>query len=159
MSRVSFGPQRRQPDPFSCGAAAVVVARMLQDPEYADRVELSFDSEVIRLQTRLVTGTWMRRLGSPPWSVAWAMESLTGREHHVRPATWQRVQSGTAPMPLLIGSGLIPRHYLLITQVRPDRITVYDPDDGELHQITEPEFTVGAIGFGRWPDPLWLISD
>lgn len=157
MTAISYGEHLKQPDPFSCGAAAVVVARMLLDPGYASRTEHRFSDEVVRLHARLVRGTWLSRLGTPPWAVAWAMESITGTDHDVRRATWRRVQSGRAPMPLLVGNAEVPRHYLLITEVGPDSITVYDPADGDLHRISEREFTAAQLGWGRWRSPLWLV--
>jgi hypothetical protein len=86
-----------QPDQRSCGATALVVARILTDPEYAayvdgtgdlahartvagdQRLKERFRSEALAMHER-ITGTsdatgraqipWPRAFGTPPWAVA-----------------------------------------------------------------------------------------
>ena len=90
-----FDGRLRQPDQRSCGAAVLVLARMLLDDGYADLVvggqhpttghrllgdlTVRFQSEVLAMHRR-VTGVvdvagrlqapWPRALGTPPWAVA-----------------------------------------------------------------------------------------
>ena len=108
-----FGGELRQPDQRSCGAAVLVLARMLLDDAYADLVvggrhpgtghrlfgdlTARFQSEVLAMHRR-VTGVvdaaghlqapWPRALGTPPWAVARQLSAtagshLPGVEHDV----------------------------------------------------------------------------
>ena len=55
----------KQPDRLSCGAAVLVVARMLSDEVYAGRVLPRFAEEVLATH-RQVVGWGPRALGTPP---------------------------------------------------------------------------------------------
>jgi hypothetical protein len=92
-----------QPDQRSCGATALVVARMLLDRDYADLLVLGrhpatgfavpgslasrFRDEVLTMHRR-VTGPvdatgrlqlpWPRALGTPPWAVARQLSATAG---------------------------------------------------------------------------------
>jgi hypothetical protein len=109
-----------QPDSRSCGAAALVFARMLNDAAYAQLIATGkhpitgwtlsgdtrarFQSEALamhRRATRIVTVNerlqmpWPRALGTPPWSLAAQMSGRNGSglggEYVVRPAPlWDR---------------------------------------------------------------------
>lgn len=158
MNQVNFGPHLRQPDPFSCGACCVVMTRMLLDQEYADRTESRFADEVVRLHARLVRGTWLSRLGTPPWSVAWALEGVTGREHRVHRARWDRLGSVAAPAALLVGRSQVPRHWVLVLETAFDAVTVYDPAEGDQRVITRDAFEADRLDLGRWNKPLWLVA-
>jgi hypothetical protein len=94
----------RQPDRFSCGAAVLVVARMVNDPAYAalvltgrhprtgaalagTGVEERFAAEVLAMHRRTtgpvdVSGSlqlpWPQGLGTPPWAVARQMSGASG---------------------------------------------------------------------------------
>jgi hypothetical protein len=94
----------RQPDRFSCGGAVLVVARMVNDPAYAElvrtgrhpgtgfalpgsTVERRFGDEVLAMHRRTtgpvdVTGAlqlpWPPGLGTPPWAVARQMSGASG---------------------------------------------------------------------------------
>ena len=86
----------RQPDQRSCGAACLVVARMLLDPAYADLAARAFRPEVLGMHGR-VTGPvdargalqvpWPRALGTPPWAVARQL-SLDDRAGATTPGWW-----------------------------------------------------------------------
>ncbi|WP_372727853.1 hypothetical protein [Nocardioides sp.] len=99
----AFDGSLRQPDQRSCGAAVLVLARMLLDDAYADLVvagvhpstgqrsagDLSqrFAAEVLGMHRR-VTGPmdasgrlqlpWPRALGTPPWAVARQLSATAG---------------------------------------------------------------------------------
>ncbi|CAN5257601.1 MAG: hypothetical protein ACSLEW_15105 [Nocardioides sp.] len=158
MNRLPFGPRLRQPDPFSCGASCVVVARMLLDQEYADRIENHFSDEVIRLHARLVRDTWFSRLGTPPWSVAWALEGVTAREHQVRRARWDRILASRWPAALLVGRSELPRHWVLILEADHEAMTVYNPGGGTLTTLARAAFEADRLDLGRWHKPLWLVA-
>lgn len=102
----------RQPDQRSCGAAVLVMERMLRDPAYAatvldgrhastrhvvqgDGSGDRFSREVLAMHRR-VTGPvslhgrlqlpWPRALGTPPWSVAGQLAGSRGIAHRTVPA-------------------------------------------------------------------------
>ena len=70
----------KQPDRLSCGAAVLVVARMLSDEVYAGRVLPRFAEEVLATH-RQVVGWWPRALGPPPWAL---LRHLPGRHRLAR---------------------------------------------------------------------------
>lgn len=104
----AFGEGLRQPDQRSCGAAALVVARMLLDHAYGEFIATGqhpgtgftfpgsvadrFRHEVLGMHRR-VTGPvdasggvqvpWPRSLGTPPWAVARQLRA-TGSALHPR---------------------------------------------------------------------------
>jgi len=96
--------QLKQPDPRSCGPATLVVARMINDPAYAELMvagshpatghtiegstfEERFQAEVLSMHKR-VTGTtdvsgrlqlpWPQKFGTAPWAVARQMTGASG---------------------------------------------------------------------------------
>jgi hypothetical protein len=97
-----------QPDSRSCGASALVVARLLEDEEYAawlaqgtvDDIRDRFRSEVLtthrrtnrpglRMGYRLGPGRllrlpWPRALGTQPWAAADQLSDRRRRDHRVR---------------------------------------------------------------------------
>ena len=96
--------QLKQPDPRSCGAASLVVARMINDPAYAelmvtgthpatghqvegDTIEQRFAAETLAMHKRSTGVTdvrghlqvpWPETFGTPPWSVARQMTGGSG---------------------------------------------------------------------------------
>ncbi|MFZ2502990.1 MAG: hypothetical protein WAW88_09995 [Nocardioides sp.] len=93
----------RQPDSRSCGAAALVVARMLNDERYAELIATGrhpltgyhldgapaerFSAEVIAMHRRSTRSValngrlqlpWPRLLGTPPWALAAQMSGQHG---------------------------------------------------------------------------------
>ena len=80
-----------QPDQRSCGPSALVAARMLVDPTYADRFAddrtAGFATETLAVHRRVTALVpaggdlqipWPRMLGTPPWAVARAMSTFSG---------------------------------------------------------------------------------
>lgn len=107
-----FDGTLRQPDQRSCGAAVLVVERMLRDEGYAAAVRAGrhpetghrvhgadvadrFATEVLAMHRR-VTGPvdvrgrlqvpWPQALGTPPWAVAGQLAGSRGRAHRTVPA-------------------------------------------------------------------------
>ena len=104
----AFGHRMQQPDPTSCGAASLVVAKMAGDQAYAEFVltgrhpgtglmqagslEARFAAETLAMHER-VTGDkdargrmqmpWPKALGTPPWAVARQMSATTGTSYGV----------------------------------------------------------------------------
>ena len=94
----------KQPDPRSCGAATLVVARMINDPAYAElmmtgahpstghtlkgnALEDRFAAETLAMHKRSTGITdirgrlqipWPETFGTPPWSVARQMSTSSG---------------------------------------------------------------------------------
>jgi hypothetical protein len=118
-----FGEPLGQPDQRSCGAAVLVVARMLLDRDYAELLASGrhpvtgsalpgplpdrFGHEVLAMHAR-VTGPvdatghlqvpWPRALGTPPWAVARELSALSGLDVPARRYGWHlaRLRPGTA---------------------------------------------------------------
>lgn len=79
----------RQPNQQTCGAAALVVARMINDPVYRTHVAspAGFAVETLAMHERVTSSVdvrgrlqlpWPRALGTPPWSVAHQMTGSSG---------------------------------------------------------------------------------
>lgn len=127
---------------------------MLLDDAYADRTEGHFHEEVLALhrQVRL----WPRALGTPPWEVA----RLAPGRHVVRlarwgrEAAWERVVRGVRggrPVPLFVGSRLLPRHVVLaVAVVGKETLRVYDPARGTLRSVPRADFTAARLSLSRW---------
>lgn len=169
-----WGRGMRQPDGFSCGAASVVVARMLHDPAYAGHAGAHFADEV-RATHRRVTGVhpdpgttqppWPRLLGTPPWAVASAL-TRPGTPYATRVL---RLSPGSAwddalgavrddlPVGLLVGDWLLPRHVVLAVTADGDDLGCYDPARGRVVRVDRRAFGGGWLPFGRWVLP-WSMS-
>lgn len=171
-----FDRPLRQPDQRSCGASVLVVARMLSDPEYADRIlddPDRFGQEVLAVHER-TTGSvtangalqlpWPRALGTPPWAVAHELTARTGREHRSHAVLpWDRegalaaIRGATAaghPVPLYIGSRWLPRHVVLVLDTG---LRTYDPSRGRVGTLDAAQFTAGELDLARWPVPWFTV--
>lgn len=167
-----FAQPLRQPDQRSCGAAVLVVARMLHDAHYASYVDSvrTFDQEVLAVHRR-VTGTvdalgraqlpWPRALGTPPWAVARELSVITGTPYHSRFVRRHpgRVldQIGAAAgagheVPLFIGNGWMPRHVVLVLDAG---LIAYDPSRGRRVTIDRRRFETAGLDVAGWSHP-WL---
>lgn len=143
-----------QPDRRSCGAACLVVAwglaepahgRGLHDPERWRTEVLRTHDEVTGLRDGGRLGLpWPRALGTPPWAVARRLGVTTGRRWRTaRPdlaAVTAAVRDGH-PVPLFVGSRLLPRHVLLAVEIAevdgPDGLRVYDPARGTVRPLAD----------------------
>jgi len=154
----------RQPDRLSCGATAVVGWRMLTDPAYADRVRGREAQAVLATHRSLVSPhdeagrwqvPWPRGLGTPPWSLARAVD---GR---VRWATWGRLTDAVAagsPAALYVGPRALPLHVVLAIAGTDDVVVVHDPARGGAVRLDRTAFEAGRLPFAGRPRPWWLVS-
>lgn len=145
-----------QPDGYTCGAATVVAARALRDPAYAAslrspgrwRAEVLAVHREVRGLVDPVAGRaavpWPRLLGTPPWAVARRLTAATGRRWRTarpRTADLRAALDAGAPVPLFVGSRLLPRHVVLAVGLDGRGPVVWDPAVGR----TRPR------GELRWP--------
>jgi hypothetical protein len=162
-----------QPDRRSCGAAVLVVARMLHDPAYADLVEDRFADEVLDTHRR-TTGPvdaagalqlpWPRALGTPPWAVARQMTATSGvryRSRVVRPwrrqAELDRIVRAAAdghPVPVYVGSRRLPRHVVLVLD---EELRVYEPSAGRRVRMRVGDFVDGELELASWSRPWFSV--
>lgn len=157
----------RQPDPRSCGAACLVVARALLGR--GDLVDVG--AQVLE-EHRRVVGWWPRALGTPPWAVARELGRLTGRPHRVRLARgrsgWAALGAALADGDLVavyVGDRRTPRHVVLALALagdrgepgeQPERVAGFDPARGGVVTLTERDWTARSLAVAGWSTP-WLI--
>ncbi len=161
----------RQPDRRSCGAATLVFAEMLRNPEYAAQVlRGSFATESLAMHAR-VTGPadvagrlqppWPPALGTPPWAVARHLGARFGTPYRVRLIR----QSGRLaldvqdrPAALYVGSRWLPRHVVLAVQQLDDAVRMYEPGSGRVVRVTREEWIEGRLLLGGWREPWGVVS-
>jgi hypothetical protein len=165
-----YGPALRQPDQTSCGAACVVVARMLHAPSAPE----SFSQDVLDAHRRLVGMVdpggraqlpWLPALGTPPWAVARALREIERTRYVVRIVRWSRspafasVATAVAahPVALYVGSSTLPRHVLLAVGAGADGLSVYDPASGGLVTITQSAFVSARLRVAGWDVPWFAV--
>ena len=112
-----------QPDQRSCGATAMVVARILGDPAYAQYVEGTgglqnartvagaraleerFRTEALAMHARItglsdVSGRpqipWPRKYGTPPWAVARQLSATPAADGTTTPYSWHLARTDLA---------------------------------------------------------------
>lgn len=168
-----FGPTLRQPDATSCGAACVVVARLLHKGLVPSAA--GFTGVVLAEHRRLVglhdargrlQVPWPPALGTPPWAVARALSSLSGLTYAIRPvrrargAAYDAVAAAvvTAPVALYVGSRLLPRHVVLALEVTDAGLRTYDPASGHLVTLTGEAFAGAHLGLAGWDVPWLAVS-
>jgi hypothetical protein len=173
-----------QPDQRSCGASTLVAARMLIDPDYAERVggaRDGFAQESLSMHRR-VTGfvdvhgllqvPWPRVIGTPPWAVARQMSALSGPglppvdyDVHLvrgdRAALVERIRDAVAadrPVPIYVGDRWLPRHVVLaIARAEPDGLRVYNPGGGRIVEVRTADFDGSRLPLGRWTKPWFVV--
>lgn len=157
----------RQPDNHSCGAASVVVARMLRDPTWAAQVAPRFGDVV--LATHRGFHGWPRRLGTAFWSVAHQLHEIEGVRYTLRPL-WgigylspgrafdrlHRAAGRGLCGGLYVGTRTLPRHVTLVVGVAGPDLQVYDPADGAVRVVTRAQFVEHRVGLGGWPR-VWSL--
>ncbi|MDN5895519.1 MAG: hypothetical protein L0H93_16020 [Nocardioides sp.] len=167
-----------QPDRLSCGAACLVVARVLTDERYAEVMATSgvvtrFRAEVSAMHRR-VTGPvdvrgqlqlpWPRALGTPPWAVARQLGAsyetrtvLPGTRHVVHDACLPALQENR-PVALFIGNRWLPRHVVLAVAGTGSGLSVYDPAGGRLVEVTRRAFVDAELRLSGWDIPWFVVA-
>lgn len=168
-----YGPTLRQPDQTSCGAACVVLARLLSSSEAAPSPE-SFSREVLDTHRRLVGVVdpdgraqlpWPHALGTPPWAIAHALRQIEHVDYGTRIARFSPsaafATAATAvaehPVALYLGSSLLPRHVVLAVSAGSDGLSVYDPASGGLRTVGQRAFVSGRLGIAGWNVPWFVV--
>ena len=177
-----------QPDQRSCGATALVVARILGDPGYASFVsgdhglKERFRSETLAMHQRItgladVSGRaqlpWPRAFGTPPWAVARQLSgtraadgSLAAYSSHVcrlspSGAFDRLLAAGDAGRvsSVFIGSTWLPRHVVLVVDRTPDgTVHVFDPARGRLSELDRAAFVGRKVGVAGWDVPWFVVT-
>ncbi|WP_148614094.1 hypothetical protein [Nocardioides rubriscoriae] len=161
----------RQPDARSCGAASVVMARLVRDA--VTPTPAAFRREVLDCHRRLTAPRdagrwqvpWPRAIGTPPWAVRHELESVTGHAHEVHVARWSRAAAydrlATAGGALYVGSRTLPRHVLLVLPPvgdADDGLCCYQPSRGTVEVLTRDEFVGARLRSAGWPYPWLLVT-
>lgn len=169
-----YGPTLRQPDQTSCGAACVVVARMLASPGAAPTAD-SFSREVLETHRQLIRPVdsvgraqipWPHALGTPPWAVANALREIERTRYVSKVARWSRSAAYTIavtavaehPVALYIGSTMSPRHVVLAVSAGSDGLSVYDPASGRLVTVAQRAFVDSQLRVAGWNVPWFVVS-
>ena len=144
----------RQPDRLICGASVLVVARMLHDEVYAERVLPRFAEEVLTTH-REVVGWWPRALGTPPWAL---LRHLPDRHRLARPDFAAVLTAAEHdPVPVYVGNRLLPRHVVLVVAAAHGTWVVYDPARGGLVTVDAEQHAQDRLPFGRWHHAWWAL--
>lgn len=163
-----------QPDRRSCGAASLVMARRLADPDYADRVrdQAGFAREVRSLHRRVTSLVdsagglqvpWLRAIGTPPWAAGRELRLLTGADYSIHSVrlvgqAWEHLQraSPQRPAAAFIGDRLCPRHVVLVAKVLDDAAWTYEPSSGVVTLVSRRRWDEGPLRLAGWDQP-WLV--
>lgn len=173
-----FASSLPQPDARSCGAATLVVARMLRDPSYAETARRHFAHECLTMHRRVTSLSdvrgrlqvpWPRALGTPPWALAHQLAWTTGLGYRTRWIPPGRRVTALAdalsavardlPVALYVGNDRLPRHVVLLVAADDDtHPTAYDPASGGLVRFTPQQFADATLTLGGWSRPWFLVS-
>jgi hypothetical protein len=96
------------------------------------------------------------------------MRRITGVKYSWRLARWRRnqaydrvlagLQTGL-PVPLYVGSGLLPRHVvLLLDEGEAGAVDVYNPARGRLTTMSRDAFVARKLGLGSWHVPWFTVT-
>lgn len=163
----------RQVDGVSCGPAVLVVMAALTGSGRpgpatarsgaARSTGGTSPGAAQRLAHRQANRLWPRALGTTPWGMrAWLRwHAPDAGRFRIRPATegvLAAVPSAAVPVPLLIGSRWLPRHWVLITGTTDDgRWQVYEPGSGVVRACDPRTVADGtAARLLGWPRP-WCV--
>lgn len=154
-----------QRDGVSCGPSVAVMAGAVLDPAYgaplrSHDAQRWFDREQARVH-RAINVVWPRALGATPAGVARAMTVHSvwrGVRYRWRPARCgDRLSDVCAavaagwPVAMLIGA-VLPRHWILLTEIEGPVIRCYQPSSGELLDIPIDDIRrnrLSRLGFPR----------
>ncbi len=170
-----LGSGLRQPDARSCGAASLLMARLLREDRTLD--QQGFAAEALTLHRRLTSVRdsagrhqlpWPRALGTPPWAIRRELETLTGRDHDLRLARWSRAAAydrlARTGGVLYVGSPTLPRHVVLVLGHDGAEATAaaglrcYQPSVGRVEPLEREEFLAGELARAGWPVPWFTIT-
>lgn len=173
-----FDSPLQQPDARSCGAAALVVARMLRDPSYAGTARRHFARECLAMHRRVTSLSdvrgrpqmpWPRALGTPPWALAHQLTWTTGVDYRTRRLQPGRrvallsealsAVAGDLPVALYVGNDRLPRHVVLLVAAGDDaHPAAYEPASGALVRFTPQQFVDATLDLGGWRRPWFFVS-
>ena len=175
-----------QPDQTSCGSAALVMARVVEDQDYAaylvggvqhyGSIGDRFRTEALAMHRRtngLVDARgrlqlpWPRALGTLPWSIARQLASDTGTTYdarlvlrHQRARAFDRMRatvSAGRTVPLFVGNRLSARHVVLAIGTVPPGVLIYDPARGTTSPISRDAFVHGRLAIAGWQVPWFVV--
>lgn len=164
----------RQPDRRSCGAATLVMARMMRDPAYAERLVATgaFNAEALAMHKRVTSGVdvtgrlqppWPRALGTPPWAAARQLAWTARTPYRIDLVRWTRgrglasLEAAVAtalPVALYVGSATLPRHVVLVT----GRLVAWEPSSGRTVTVEREAFLDGRLRGLGWPVPWFVVA-
>jgi hypothetical protein len=164
----------RQRDGVSCGPAVAVLAGALLDPSYAHRLtgpaEPAGRAWFVAEQGRVHAAAnriWPRALGTTPWGMA-ATISAHSLAHGVRYG-WRLPRRGDAlsdvqravtarwPVAMLVGN-VVPRHWVLILEVRDEGLRCYEPSAGEIRSVSLAAVRAARLTGLGFPRPFaWVL--
>ncbi|PVG84784.1 hypothetical protein DDE18_04105 [Nocardioides gansuensis] len=161
-----------QPDRRSCGAASLVVARMLAEGR-TDVGPDEFARQVLDLHRRLTSWNdsrgeaqlpWWRGVGTPPWAVKRELEAITGCRYALRPVLGRRrayarmVTSAREQRPVVayVGSRWLPRHVVLTVEGDEEGTWTYDPAVGRAVRVGRDRWVTGPVQLAGW-DRWWGV--
>jgi hypothetical protein len=110
---------------------------------------------------------WPRLLGTPPWSVSRRLGHRPGARWRTRllrlsdrgesfDALLVLAREGV-PLPLYVGSRLLPRHVVLVVGAGGEGLLVWDPARGATLRMTREALETGRLPFGRWRTPWFVV--
>lgn len=103
---------------------------------------------------------WPRALGTAPWAVARHLRRISGRPGTAYAWTarrgdfWERLQAAVGaghPVPLFVGTRLLPRHVVLVLEVSDDALVAYQPSTGGTVRVTRGQVTRSEAKRLGWP--------
>lgn len=174
-AEAALGIAGPQPDQRSCGAACLVVARMLASPSHAERVRRAgWSSTVLRVHREAVGLAapvrrqlpWLRALGTPPWVLARELSTAdvayrtvptrTGRRQ-VIDAVADSLDTGH-PVAWYVGTRRLPRHVVLVVGYQTDSWLVWEPSAGKLLELPRQALQPGPRRVAGWRESWALVA-
>jgi hypothetical protein len=62
------------------------------------------------------------------------------------------------PVPVYVGSRMLPRHVVLALEGDSDAVEVYDPARGTPRTVARAAFEHGEMSIGSWDQPWFVVS-
>ena len=157
----------RQRDGVTCGPSVAVMARAMLDAEYgaplqAERAQQWFDAEQGRVH-RAVNVVWPRALGTTPAGMVRAFNAHSAVGYRWRPARRRDALADVCaalargwPVAMLVGS-VIPRHWVLLTEVKDSTLRCYEPSSGRLVDVEIEDIRSGRLRGLGFPRPFAFV--